>query len=95
MHEYKHMIFLNLVYNRLSFLLQIRLMSKPGRADKLAVCVGTVTDDMRIFKIPKLKVNSFISSRNLYLVVCVCPLVEQFLFKLHVTVLCLLVTFMG
>ncbi|KAI0237681.1 60S ribosomal protein L18 [Lamellibrachia satsuma] len=33
----------------------IRLMSKPGRADKLAVCVGTVTDDMRIFKVPKLK----------------------------------------
>ncbi|MRA75670.1 hypothetical protein GH890_29865, partial [Bacillus thuringiensis] len=33
----------------------IRMMAKPGRSDKLAVCVGTVTDDMRIFKAPKLK----------------------------------------
>jgi len=36
-------------------------MAKPGRPDKMAVCVGTVTDDMRIFKVPKLKVNSCIS----------------------------------
>ena len=42
------------------FLFQIRLMSKSGRTDKLAVCVGTVTDDMRVFKVPKLKVNMLI-----------------------------------
>ena len=29
------------------------LMKKPGREGKIAVIVGTVTDDQRIFDIPK------------------------------------------
>lgn len=32
-------------------------MKKPGRDNKTAVVVGTVTDDLRILDIPKLKVN--------------------------------------
>ncbi|NXH80379.1 RL18 protein, partial [Edolisoma coerulescens] len=35
---------------------QIRMMRKPGRGDKTAVVVGTVTDDVRIQDVPKLKV---------------------------------------
>ncbi|NWT96090.1 RL18 protein, partial [Urocynchramus pylzowi] len=35
---------------------QIRMMRKPGRADRTAVVVGTVTDDVRIQDVPKLKV---------------------------------------
>merc|ERR1711944_109371 len=31
-------------------------MKKPGRDGKTAVCVGTITDDKRIFKVPKLTV---------------------------------------
>ncbi|CAG0896202.1 unnamed protein product [Cyprideis torosa] len=34
----------------------IRFMKKEGRQDKIAVVVGTVTDDLRIFKVPKLTV---------------------------------------
>ncbi|NXI13323.1 RL18 protein, partial [Irena cyanogastra] len=34
----------------------IRMMRKPGRADRTAVVVGTVTDDVRIQDVPKLKV---------------------------------------
>merc|ERR1712121_279915 len=34
----------------------IRLMKKPGREGKTVVVVGTVTDDVRIHKVPKLKV---------------------------------------
>ncbi|XP_074647501.1 large ribosomal subunit protein eL18-like [Tubulanus polymorphus] len=34
----------------------VRMMKKPGRADKIAVIVGTVTDDVRLMKVPKLKV---------------------------------------
>ncbi|NWV99957.1 RL18 protein, partial [Machaerirhynchus nigripectus] len=34
----------------------IRMMRKPGRGDKTAVVVGTVTDDVRIQDVPKLKV---------------------------------------
>ncbi|KAH3872634.1 60S ribosomal protein L18-like [Dreissena polymorpha] len=33
-----------------------RMMKKSGREDKTAVVVGTVTDDLRLLKIPKLKV---------------------------------------
>merc|ERR1719422_929558 len=29
-------------------------MKKEGNADKLAVCVGTVTNDLRIFDVPKM-----------------------------------------
>merc|ERR1712166_1222076 len=35
----------------------IRKMKGEDRADKIAVVVGTVTNDLRIFKIPKLKVS--------------------------------------
>merc|ERR1711971_278722 len=34
----------------------IRNMKKAGRDGKTAVCVGTITDDKRIFKVPKLTV---------------------------------------
>merc|ERR1711976_695425 len=33
----------------------IRNMKKPGRENKIAVVVGTITDDVRILEIPKLK----------------------------------------
>ncbi|XP_069738917.1 large ribosomal subunit protein eL18 [Phaenicophaeus curvirostris] len=33
----------------------IRMMKRPGRSDKTAVVVGTVTDDIRIQDVPKLK----------------------------------------
>ncbi|XP_039562338.1 60S ribosomal protein L18 [Passer montanus] len=32
------------------------MMRKPGRAERTAVVVGTVTDDVRIQDVPKLKV---------------------------------------
>lgn len=35
-----------------------RHMKKAGREGKIAVVVGTLTDDPRIFKIPKLTVRS-------------------------------------
>ena len=35
---------------------QIRQMRPKDRSDKTAVVVGTVTDDLRILEIPKLKV---------------------------------------
>uniref|UniRef100_A0A4D5R948 Large ribosomal subunit protein eL18 n=1 Tax=Scolopendra viridis TaxID=118503 RepID=A0A4D5R948_SCOVI len=34
----------------------IRFMKKPGRNSKIAVVVGTITDDLRIHEIPKLRV---------------------------------------
>lgn len=34
-----------------------RLMKKPGREGRIAVIVGTVTDDQRIFDVPKLTVR--------------------------------------
>jgi len=37
-------------------ILQSRMMKKSGRENKTAVVVGTITDDARIFEIPKLKV---------------------------------------
>ncbi|CAL8108329.1 unnamed protein product [Calicophoron daubneyi] len=33
-----------------------RFMTKPGRADKIAVCVGTITNDTRIREFPKMTV---------------------------------------
>ena len=33
-------------------------MKKPGRENKYAVIVGTITDDTRILEIPKLKVDN-------------------------------------
>lgn len=32
-------------------------MAKDGRSGKTAVVVGTITDDVRMFKVPKLKVR--------------------------------------
>jgi len=32
----------------------VRNLKKEGNADKLAVCVGTVTNDLRIFDVPKM-----------------------------------------
>ncbi len=34
-------------------------MKKEGREGKMAVCVGTITDDVRVFEIPKMKVIYF------------------------------------
>lgn len=34
----------------------VRLMKKPGREGLTAVIVGTITDDSRIFEIPKLSI---------------------------------------
>merc|ERR1712121_615534 len=34
----------------------VRNMKKPGREDKVAVIVGTVTDDVRILDLPRLKI---------------------------------------
>ena len=34
----------------------VRHMKRPGRENKIAVCVGTITDDVRIQDIPKLRV---------------------------------------
>lgn len=34
----------------------VRFMKKPGRENCVAVIVGSVTDDARIFEIPKLTV---------------------------------------
>ena len=31
-------------------------MKKPGREDLTAVCVGSITDDIRLYDVPKLKV---------------------------------------
>lgn len=35
----------------------VRFMKKPGRENCVAVIVGTVTDDARIFEVPKLTVH--------------------------------------
>lgn len=37
----------------------VRFMKKPGKEHCIAVIVGTVTDDSRIFEIPKLMVNNY------------------------------------
>merc|ERR1719312_693673 len=33
-----------------------RLMKKPGRSDKIAVCVGTITNDTRLYEFPKMTI---------------------------------------
>jgi len=33
-----------------------RNMKKPGNAEKVAVCIGTITNDIRIFDVPKLTI---------------------------------------
>lgn len=45
----------------------VRLMKKPGRENCIAVIVGTVTDDARIFDVPKLTVRSKSQTRNSHL----------------------------
>lgn len=40
----------------LSLARMTRMMKKSGRDGKTAVCVGTVTDDLRLLDVPKLKV---------------------------------------
>uniref|UniRef100_A0A8C8UM66 Large ribosomal subunit protein uL15/eL18 domain-containing protein n=1 Tax=Peromyscus maniculatus bairdii TaxID=230844 RepID=A0A8C8UM66_PERMB len=48
----------------LSLSRMIRKMKLPGQENKIAVVVGTVTDDVRILKVPKLKVCAlWVSSR--------------------------------
>ena len=47
--------------NNVDFHDQVRNMNKKGREDKTAVVVGTITDDKRIFKIPKINVSRFLS----------------------------------
>lgn len=37
---------------------KVRLMKRTGRDNKTAVVVGTVTDDLRLLDVPKLKVYS-------------------------------------
>ena len=59
-----------------------RFMKKPGREGRIAVIVGTVTDDQRIYEVPKLTV----SSQLFYLAVMCwwlisCPCSEGFPFK--------------
>jgi large subunit ribosomal protein L18e len=36
----------------------VRLMKSPQRAHLIAVVVGTITDDQRIFEVPKLTVSN-------------------------------------
>lgn len=36
---------------------KIRKMKLPGRENKTAVVVGTITDDVRVQEVPKLKVS--------------------------------------
>lgn len=38
----------------------VRFMKKPGRENCTAVVVGTITDDARIFEVPKLTVSFLI-----------------------------------
>lgn len=45
----------------------VRFMKKPGRENAIAVIVGTVTDDARIFEIPKLTVSNRNNYQNLIL----------------------------
>lgn len=39
----------------------VHLMKNPDRAKLIAVIVGTITDDQRIFEVPKLTVSNFTS----------------------------------
>ena len=42
----------------------VRNMKKEGRDGKIAVVIGTITNDLRIFKVPKLTVSGQILYRN-------------------------------
>ncbi|VDN43388.1 unnamed protein product [Dibothriocephalus latus] len=39
-----------------------RQMKKAGRQDKIAVCLGTVTNDLRMMEIPKMRVSRLVST---------------------------------
>jgi ribosomal protein L18E len=39
----------------------VHLLKNPDRAKLIAVIVGTITDDQRIFEVPKLTVSNFTS----------------------------------
>ena len=41
-----------------------RNMRKEGREGKIAVIIGTVTNDLRIFKVPKLQASSSLKQKN-------------------------------
>lgn len=43
--------------SRRASLPKIRKMKLPGREGKTAVVVGTITDDVRVQEVPKLKVS--------------------------------------
>ena len=45
-------------------------MKKSGNEDKICVCVGTVTDDIRLLEVPKLKVGICICNHVLMLSSC-------------------------
>lgn len=57
----------------MTLLPQIRKMKMPGRENRIAVVVGTVTDDVRIQDIPKLKVNLTFQNSRIHLL-RFCPL---------------------
>lgn len=42
----------------------MRHMKKPGRDGKIAVCIGTVTNDIRIREVPKMTVSLDCNSNN-------------------------------
>lgn len=42
----------------------MRVMKKSGRENKIAVCVGTITNDTRIREFPKMKVSNLRSFQN-------------------------------
>jgi len=46
------------------------MMKKPGRDNKIAVVVGTITDDARIFEIPKLKVSCWFGTLSFMAAIC-------------------------
>jgi len=42
----------------------VRHMKKAGRENKITVVVGTITDDRRIYELPKLTVRLFYEGYN-------------------------------
>ena len=41
----------------------VRHMKKDGRQDKIAVVIGTITNDLRLFNVPKLTVSDLLKSQ--------------------------------
>jgi large subunit ribosomal protein L18e len=46
----------------------VRLMKDPQRAKLIAVVVGTITDDQRIFEVPKLTVSNCASLTQIVII---------------------------